>query len=112
MGLTTWKGNTVRKGDIILVTIFLENAELRVKERKDLTIDYWKQNVNSLLTFQGKDILSGKGTISNDEAEIKAREEYESFDARRKQFDAIQADQDDIMELEEWSKSNKLKNSN
>lgn len=123
MGLTTWKGNIVRKGDIIiaknylsedeidtlnrLVTIFLENAELRVKERKDLTIGYWKQNVNSLLTFQGKDILSGKGTVSNDEAEAKAREEYENFDARRKQFDAIQADQDDIKELEAWSKSNK-----
>jgi len=85
----------------------LENAELRVKERKDLTIGYWKQNVNSLLTFQGKDILSGKGTVSNDEAEAKAREEYESFDARRKQLDALQADQDDIKELEEWSKSNK-----
>jgi hypothetical protein len=112
----------VREGDIIvaknylsedeidtlnrLVTIFLENAELRVKERKDLTISYWKQNVNSLLTFQGKDILSVKGTVSNDEAETKAREEYESFDARRKHFDAIQADQDDIKELEEWSKSN------
>ena len=123
MGLTTWKGSIVRKGDIIiaknylsedeidtlnrLVTIFLENAELRVKERKDLTISYWKQNVNSLLSFQGKDILSGKGTVSNDEAEAKAREEYESFDARRKQLDAIQADQDDIKELEEWSKSNK-----
>ena len=123
MGLTTWKGSIVRKGDIIvaknylsedeidtlnrLVTIFLENAELRVKERKDLTIGYWKQNVNALLSFQGKDILSGKGSVSNDEAETKAREEYESFDARRKQFDAIQADQDDIKELEEWSKSNK-----
>ena len=90
-----------------LVTIFLENAELRVKERKDLTIGYWKQNVNSLLTFQGKDILSGKGTVSNEKAEAKAKEEYESFDSRRKQFDAIQADQDDIKELEEWSKSKK-----
>ena len=54
-----------------------------------------------------KDILTGKGSISNDVAEAKAREEYESFDVRRKQFDAIQADQDDIKELEEWSKSNK-----
>jgi len=49
MGLTTWKGSIVRKGDIIvaknylsedeidtlnrLVTIFLENAELRVNRR-------------------------------------------------------------------------------
>ena len=123
MGLTTWKGAIVRKGDIAvaknylsadeidtlnrLVTIFLENAELRVKERKDLTIDYWKQNVNALLDFQGKDILSGKGSVSNDQAEVKAREEYEVFDARRKRFDAIQADQDDLKELEELSASRK-----
>ena len=119
MGLTTWKGSIVRKGDIIvaknylledeidtlnrLVTIFLENAELRVKERKDLTIGYWKQSVNAILTFQEKDILTGKGTISNEQAEVRAREEYEDFDARRKEFDALQADQDDIKELESWS---------
>lgn len=119
MGLTAWKGSIVRKGDIIvaknylsedeidtlnrLVTIFLENAELRVKERKDLTIKYWKQSVNTILTFQEKDILSGKGAISNEQAEAKAREEYEGFDSRRKAFEALQADQDDLKELEAWS---------
>ena len=65
------------------------------------------QDLKHFLNFQGKDILTGKGSVSNDEAEAKAREEYESFDARRKQFDAILADQDDIKELEQWSKSNK-----
>lgn len=82
-------------------------TRLRVKERKDLTIDYWKENVESLLQFQGKDVLKGKGTISNEQAEAKAREEYEGFDVRRKQFEALQADQDDIKELEEWSKTNR-----
>jgi hypothetical protein len=123
MGLTAWKGSVVRKGDIViaknyltedeldilnrLVTIFLENAELRVKERKDLTIGYWKKNVDALLSFQGKKVLDGKGSISNQQAEEKAREEYDSFDALRNQFDALQADKDDIKELEEWSLSRK-----
>ena len=123
MGLTAWKGSIVRKGDIIvaknyltegeidmlnrLVSIFLETAELRVKERKDLTISYWKENVNALLDFQGLDLLKGKGSISNGQAELKAWEEYEDFNTRRKHFDALKADQDDIMELEEWSKTNK-----
>ena len=62
---------------------------------------------NALLDFQGKEILSGKGSVSNDQAEVKAREEYEVFDARRKRFDAIQADQDDLKELEELSASRK-----
>lgn len=121
MGLTAWKGGIVRKGDIViaknylsedeidtlnrLVTIFLENAELRVKERKDLTIGYWKQNVDSLLSFHNKEILTGKGSISNEQAEAKARNEYNSFDAQRKQLDALQADRDDIKELEEWYNS-------
>ena len=67
MGLMTWKGNVVRKGDVIiaknylvkdeidklnrLVMLFLESAELRVKERKDLTLDYWRSNVDALLTL-------------------------------------------------------------
>ena len=40
---------------------------------------------------------------------MKAREEYEGFDARRKQFDALQADNDDIKELEEWSSTDNRK---
>jgi len=119
MGLTAWKGSIVRKGDIVvaknyltedeidtlnrLVTIFLEDAELRVKERKDLTIKYWKESVDDLLKYRKKKVLSGKGSISNQQAEDKAREEYGTFDARRKQFEALQADQDDIKELEELS---------
>ena len=125
MGLTSWKGTIVRKQDILiaknylsndeidtlnrLVMIFLENAELRVKERKDLTIRYWKQSVDGILSFHEKEILAGKGAISNEVAELKAREEYEGFDARRKQFDALQADNDDIKELEEWSSTDNRK---
>ena len=117
MGLTAWKGSIVRKGDIVvaknyltedeidtlnrLVTIFLEDAELRVKERKDLTIKYWKESVDDLLKYRKKKVLSGKGSISNQQAEDKAREEYGTFDARRKQFEALKADQDDIKELED-----------
>ena len=28
-----------------LVVIFLEQAELRVKQKQQLTLDYWRQNV-------------------------------------------------------------------
>lgn len=76
MGLTSWKGTIVRKGDVItaknyllaeeiedlnrLVDIFLTSAEMRVKERRDLTLDYWRKNVDALLMFQDKDVLKGK----------------------------------------------------
>lgn len=85
MGLTSWKGTIVRKGDVItaknyllaeeiedlnrLVDIFLTSAEMRVKERRDLTLDYWRKNVDALLMFQDKDVLKGKGSVSNAQME-------------------------------------------
>ena len=83
MALTSWKGSVVRKQDIYiaknylsedeidslnrLTVLFLESAELRVKEHKDLTLNYWKTNVDSLLHFQDKKVLSTAGSISNEQ---------------------------------------------
>ena len=121
MGLTTWKGSVVRKGDVIiaknylqgdeidslnrLVDIFLTSAEERVKGRRDLTLDYWRKNVDNLLTFQEKDVLQGKGSISNAEAEDIVKGIYDTFNANRKQLDAQQADAEDIKMLEDLEKS-------
>ena len=116
MGLTTWKGSIVRKGDVIiaknylqneeidslnrLVDIFLTSAEERVKGRRDLTLDYWRKNVDSLLTFQEKDILQGAGSITNYEAEETAKQVYDVFNSKRKQIEAQAADADDLKMLE------------
>ena len=117
MGLTTWKGSIVRKGDVViaknylqdseidslnrLVDIFLTSAEERVKGRRDLTLGYWRKNVDNLLTFQEKDILQGKGSISNAEAEEIVRSVYDTFNAKRKQLDAQIADAEDLKMLED-----------
>ena len=117
MGLTTWKGSIVRKGDVViaknylqneeidslnrLVDIFLTSAEERVKGRRDLTLDYWRKNVDSLLTFQEKDILQGAGSITNYEAEETAKQVYDVFNTKRKQLEARAADADDLKMLED-----------
>lgn len=114
MALTTWKGSIVRKQDIFiaknylsedeidtlnrLVVIFLETAELRAKNRNDLTISFWKESVDRILEFNDKKILPDKGLISNTQMEEKVRDIYNVFDEKRKSFDA---QQDDIKELEE-----------
>ncbi len=114
MALTTWKGSIVRKQDIFiaknylsedeidtlnrLVVIFLETAELRAKNRNDLTISFWKESVDRILEFNDKKILPDKGLISNTQMEEKVRDIYNAFDEKRKSFDA---QQDDIKELEE-----------
>jgi hypothetical protein len=121
MGLTTWKGSIVRKGDVIiaknylqneeinslnrLVDIFLTSAEERVKGRRDLTLDYWRKNVENLLTFQEKDILQGAGSITNYEAEQTAKQVYDVFNTKRKQVEAQTADADDLKMLEDLERN-------
>ena len=117
VGLTSWEGRVVRKADIViakndlqtgeidklnrLVNIFLESAELRVKDRKDLTLDYWRDNVNGLLSFQGQKILNGNGSVSNSVMENHVKHVYETFDSRRKAYEAVLADQEELKLLEE-----------
>ncbi len=126
MGLTSWKGAIVRKQDIItaknhltedeidtlnrLVVIFLETAELTVKERKDLTMSFWKENVDRLLNFQNKKILQGSGKVSNAQMESHVEKLYEQFDQKRKDYEALNADKNDLEEIK--AIENKLKKRN
>lgn len=123
MGLTTWEGSRVRKADVIvaknyleadevdtlnrLVVIFLEQAELRVKDRQPLTLDYWRQNVDRLLSFNDKPILQGSGKLSNESAKQIAHDRYDSFDAQRRQAEALAADAEDLKALEAVAKMSK-----
>jgi hypothetical protein len=86
-------------------TQFRQWATEHLTGRKDLTLDYWRKNVDNLLTFQEKDILQGKGSISNAEAEDIVKGIYDTFNAKRKQLDAQQADDEDIKILEDLEKS-------
>lgn len=123
MALTSWKGSIVRKQDIFiaknylskdeidtlnrLVVIFLEIAELRAKERMDIPMSFWQENVDRILELNDKKVLAGKGTISNAEMEQRVRELYAEFDARRKAYEADQADRRDIEEIEDAIKKHK-----
>ena len=126
MGLTSWKGNIVRKGDVIiaknylskeeldilnrLVNVFLESAELRVKDKQTLTMEFWKQNVDSLLEFQGKEILKDNGSISNAQMEQIAYEQYQLFEEQRKKEELLKAQKEDEEILESTYKALKGKN--
>jgi hypothetical protein len=108
MGLTAWQGSVVRKQDIViaknylthdeidtlnrLVVIFLESAELRAKNRQDLTMQFWRDNVDKMLDFQDKAILRNAGSISNEIMEQKVRKIYALFDQKRKTLEARDAD--------------------
>ncbi len=125
MALTSWRGSRVRKGDITiaknyldadeidtlnrLVVIFLEQAELRVKQQQDLTLDYWRQNVDKMLAFNDQPILEGAGNMSRERMEQIADERYQMFDQRRRLTEARQADEDDLKALEKLEQDIKQK---
>ncbi len=84
-----------------LVVIFLEQAELRAKQRQDLTLDYWHRNVDRLLEFNERPVLDRLGSLTAEEARTLAEDHYETFDAHRRQQEVLAANAEDLMELEQ-----------
>lgn len=123
MALTTWKGSIVRKQDITiaknylyhdeidtlnrLTVIFLETAELRAKNRQQLTMAFWKENVDRILEMNDQPLLQGAGSVSVAQMETHVRKVFDQFDEKRKQFEAEQADLEDLKALEEQIKKSK-----
>ena len=89
------------------VTVFLETAELRAKNRQDITMSFWKENIDKIILLNDKPILSNKGKISHPQMEKKVDAVFEAFDAKRKIADARQADAEDLEELK--ALENKIK---
>lgn len=129
MALTSWQGGIVRRKDIYtaknyltadeldslnrLVTIFLESAEFRVKLRKDLTLSFWREETDRLLTSYGIPVLDSAGTVSHKQMMNHVDAVYSAFDARRKSSDAEAADREDLEELEQdakWLAASKVSN--
>jgi hypothetical protein len=114
-GLLHWKGAQVRKQDILvaknyltedeidtlnrLVVIFLETAELRTKSRQEIRMAFWKQNVDQIISSNGFSVLTHTGAVSHAQMESKTSALYLDYDQRRKQQDALQADQQDDADL-------------
>lgn len=117
MALTSWTGSRVRKQDVIiaknylsndeidtlnrLVVIFLDQAELRLKQQKELNLDFWRNNVDKMLAFNDQPILDGAGSISRESMQRVAHERYEDFDKKRRASEARAADMEDLMEIEQ-----------
>ncbi len=115
MNLTSWKGTAVRKQDIYtsknylshdeldslnrIVVIFLESAELHVKMRKDLSVHFWEENVDKIITDYNLPLLKGKGSVTRKSADKQIESIYDEFDKRRKAFEAEEADRQDAEEL-------------
>ena len=99
MGLTSWKGDKVRKTDITvaknyltqeemsdlnrIVTMYLDYAESQAKKKKPMYMKDWAQRLDAFLEFNEHDILTNAGKISAKLAEQFAKEQYEVFHQQR-----------------------------
>jgi hypothetical protein len=117
MALTSFKGSVVRKQDIYiaknylnedeidslnrLVVIFLEMAEFRVKNRQDVTMDFWRENIDKIIEFNDKKVLVGHGSVGHVQMEKAVEAIYEKLDTNRKKIEAKKADEEDMKELAE-----------
>ncbi len=120
MALTAWKAGRVRKTDVIvaknyldadeidhlnrLVSAFLEFAELRTRQRKQLMMADWRQYVDNFIAFNERPLLKGVGRISHDAMCKIVHGRYDEFDEQRRGVETIEADNLDMTELEQVKK--------
>jgi hypothetical protein len=99
MGLTSWKGGKVRKGDVTvaknylneseikqlnrIITMYLDYAEIQAERKQPIYMREWKEKLDAFLMFNEQEILNNKGSVSMEVARHLALEEYERFSARR-----------------------------
>ncbi|TVR11413.1 MAG: hydroxyacid dehydrogenase [Salinarimonadaceae bacterium] len=123
MGLTSWKGSVVRKGDVgtaknylkaeeveelnRIVVMYLDYAEDQARRRRPVAMAEWADKLDAFLSFNERDVLTHAGRLRMDVAQKLAVERFEVFDAKRRAAEALAADEADIAQLEEMEKAAK-----
>lgn len=99
MGLTSWKGDKVRKGDVTvaknylsekelkslnrIVTMYLDYAEDQAERQQPMHMSDWIDKLNAFLQFNDREILENAGKVSKAVADQLAIQEYEKFNQNR-----------------------------
>ena len=119
VGMTNFKGNYVTREDVsiaknylsdkelqtlnLLVSQFLDYAELQALEEKTMTMNDWIAALDTILTGNGRSLLAGTGSVSHRQAVEKAEHEFEPY--RAKEMRELESDFDRMLkEIEEAKK--------
>lgn len=102
MGLTSFKGGEVRKGDITtaknylaekeiqqlnrIVTMWLDFAEDQAARKKQIFLKDWVTKLDEFLVFNDRDVLENAGRVTKKAADEKATEEFEKFSQERRRI--------------------------
>lgn len=109
MGLTAFKGTKVRRGDVtiaknfmtheeistlnLIVNMYLDYAELQAKNHRAMHMAEWENKLDDFLRFNGREVLQDFGKIRRSVAEKLALDQYEIYDAHRKEQEALDIDE-------------------
>ena len=94
MGLTSWRGAVVRKGDVAvaknyldrdeikdldqIVTMYLDYAETQARRRRTMTMAQWAERLDAFLQFNERELLTHAGTVRADVARALAEDRTSS----------------------------------
>lgn len=120
MNLLSFKGDRVRKADVViaknylnaeeldqlnrLVTLYLDFAELRAEQRKHMQLADWRQYIDSFMAFNEQPLLRSSGSVSHEHMKNVVHERYEHFDQTRRESEAQAADSNELAALEHLEK--------
>jgi len=99
MGLTSWRSEKVRKGDVVIAKNYLKADELsalnnlveqylvfaegQAMRRVKMYMKGWVEKLNGFLSLNDRDILKDAGLISHDMAKKLAETQYDKFNKKR-----------------------------
>jgi hypothetical protein len=109
MGLTTWKNSPkgpIRRQDVEVaknflsqeeitelnrvVTMYLDYAEDQARRKKPMHMCDWANKLDDFLTFNERQVLPHKGTVSHDAAMDHAHREFTKYEAEQRALAARQ----------------------
>ena len=125
MGLTTWKGEKIRKSDIkiaknylteaelsqlnLLVEQYLAFAENQTRQKKVMYMRDWIKKLDGILTINGNEILEHVGKISRKLANEIVDKEYEKYSKHRQLTEEKNALEQLKTEIKQLKNKNKEK---
>ena len=120
MGLTSWKAGEVRKTDVTIaknylkedeidglnriVVMWLDYAEDQAKRRKQVFMKDWERKLDEFLAFNDRKVLPDAGSVSKKDADDFAKNEYDRFAQRRREYKEAIGQEESIKQLEEAAK--------
>ncbi|RNW16931.1 hydroxyacid dehydrogenase [Citrobacter werkmanii] len=117
MGLTSYKGEEVRKGDVTVaknyltqdevselnrvVNMWLDFAEDQARRRQQVFLRDWQDKLDQFLQFNDREVLQGAGKVSKKMADEKAQAEYGQFAEQQRRLKEAEGEKD-IAGLLQW----------